>query len=369
MTAALVGALEGLDTVLCEKTGMVGGTTSTSGGTIWIPGSSQSVKAGVPDTIEAARRYLGAVMGTRPGEAQRDAFLEAGPKALDYLEARSEVTFIAALAHPDYIGNQPDAAYGGRALGPTPFDGRKLGQDFDRVRPPRPEFMVLGGMMVVKADIPPPAGRVASAKSFLHVGAPMVTRYGPHRLRFKRGTHLLMGNALVARLLFTRFWQRDVPICSTPASPTWSCTTGQGRSAPSSTAPKGAGPSPRAAAWCWPPAASLESRSCASGCFRQRRGATRWRRRATARHRHGAAGRRGARRQARQPYGLWMPLAPPPARRHDRRLSAHPARSLQAGPDRRQQRRPPLRQRIDSYHDCSSRPCSPRSTGPSVPAS
>ena len=42
MTAALVGALEGLNTILCEKSGMVGGTTASSAGTVWIPGSRQS---------------------------------------------------------------------------------------------------------------------------------------------------------------------------------------------------------------------------------------------------------------------------------------------------------------------------------------
>ena len=48
MTAALVGALEGLRVVLCEKTELVGGTTATSAGTVWIPGSHQSERAGVP---------------------------------------------------------------------------------------------------------------------------------------------------------------------------------------------------------------------------------------------------------------------------------------------------------------------------------
>ena len=52
MTAALVGALEGLKTVLWEKSDMVGGTTATSAGTVWIPGSRQSKTAGVPDSIE-----------------------------------------------------------------------------------------------------------------------------------------------------------------------------------------------------------------------------------------------------------------------------------------------------------------------------
>jgi succinate dehydrogenase/fumarate reductase flavoprotein subunit len=210
MTAALVGSLEGLRVLLCEKTAVVGGTTSTSGGTTWVPGSSQSVKAGVPDSAEDAARFLVSVVGERGGDAARAAFLETGPKALDYLEAKTEVQFIAAKAHPDYVANHPGAAYGGRALAPAPFDGRKLGKDFDRVRPPRPEFMVLGGMMLNRTDIPHLLRPFASPKSFLHV-ARMLTRHGTDRLRYKRGANLVMGNALVGRLLYSLRKQR-VPI-------------------------------------------------------------------------------------------------------------------------------------------------------------
>ena len=61
MTAALVGGLEGVQVLLCEKSAMAGGLTSTSAGTIWVPGTRQSVRAGVPDSIEAARAYLRSV--------------------------------------------------------------------------------------------------------------------------------------------------------------------------------------------------------------------------------------------------------------------------------------------------------------------
>ncbi len=153
MTAALVASLEGLDVLLCEKTDQVGGTTSTSAGTVWIPGSSQAVRDGVPDKIEDARRFLQAEIGPR-AEAVREAFLAAGPAALDYLEARTEVKFRAPPRHPDYHSNQPGRALAGRALAPLPFDARLLGADFGRVRPPIAPFMVLGGMMVGKDDIP-----------------------------------------------------------------------------------------------------------------------------------------------------------------------------------------------------------------------
>ena len=51
MTAALVASLEGLDVLLCEKSDRVGGTTATSAGTIWVPGSRQSREAGFTDDV------------------------------------------------------------------------------------------------------------------------------------------------------------------------------------------------------------------------------------------------------------------------------------------------------------------------------
>ena len=51
MTTALVASLEGLDVLLCEKSDRVGGTTATSAGTIWVPGTRQSREAGFSDNV------------------------------------------------------------------------------------------------------------------------------------------------------------------------------------------------------------------------------------------------------------------------------------------------------------------------------
>jgi succinate dehydrogenase/fumarate reductase flavoprotein subunit len=209
MTAALIASLEGLDVLLCEKTDQVGGTTSTSAGTVWIPGSNQAVRDGVPDNIDDARRFLQAEIGPRALDV-REAFLAAGPAVLDYLEARTEVKFIAPPMHPDYHSNQPGRALAGRALSSLPFDGRLLGQDFDRVRPPIAPFMVLGGMMVGKNDIPILLKPFASIANVSAV-AKLLLRHATDRLRFKRGTRLVMGNALVARLFYS-LRRRNVPI-------------------------------------------------------------------------------------------------------------------------------------------------------------
>ena len=202
MTAALVGKLEGLDVLLCEKTEAAGGITASSAGSAWIPGTSQSRRAGVPDTVERGRAYLDSVIGTRGGDAPREAFLRTGPTVIDDLEARSAVKFAAATAHPDYLGNHPGAAFGGRALVPLAFDGRLLGADFKRVLPPWSEFTVLGGMMVTRADIPALLAPLRSLANLRRV-AGLLGRYALDRLRHRRGTNLVMGNALVGRLLYS----------------------------------------------------------------------------------------------------------------------------------------------------------------------
>ena len=201
MTAALVGGLEGLKTVICEKSDMVGGTTATSAGTVWIPGSRQSRAAGVPDSIEAAKTYLTAILGEDAEDDRLAAYLATGPIVLDYLAERTSVTFIPPPVHPDYLA-LPGAALGGRALGAAPFDGRVLGADFARVRPPRREFLVLGGMMVGKTDIAPLLHPFRSRENFAHAMR-LLARQAIDRIRHPRGTRLIMGNALAARLLYS----------------------------------------------------------------------------------------------------------------------------------------------------------------------
>jgi succinate dehydrogenase/fumarate reductase flavoprotein subunit len=109
------------------------------------------------------------------------------------------VAFAPPPVHPDYLA-LPGAATGGRALGALPFDGRKLGDDFARVRPPRREFMVLGGMMVGKTDIPSLLHPFRSLANFANA-ARLLARQALDRINHKRGTRLIMGNALVASLL------------------------------------------------------------------------------------------------------------------------------------------------------------------------
>ena len=209
MTAALVCALQGLDVVLCEKSSQVGGTTATSAGTIWVPGTKQAREAGFADDIPEARRYLDSIIGPAT-DGRREAYLTTGPELVDYLAQNSEVKFSLYAKHPDYLSNRPGTTLAGRALAPLPFDGRLLGGALRLVRPPIPEFTLLGGMMVDRTDIGHLLSAASSMKSLLPT-AKLLVRYGRDRLRYPRGSRLVMGNALVGRLLYSLL-RRDVEI-------------------------------------------------------------------------------------------------------------------------------------------------------------
>lgn len=210
MSAALFAKINGLEVLLCEKDQQVGGTTATSGGTIWAPGSHISEKAGVPDDIEKARLFLNSVVADRGGERLRDAFLESSPKMIRDLDEKTSVKLNACLAHPDYVKNQPGEAFGGRALAPAEFDASVLGNDFKYIRPPRPEFMGLGGMMVNRNELNALLNPFSSGVNFMTT-IKVVLPYFLSRLRHSRGTRLVMGNALVGSL-FHNLKQKNVPI-------------------------------------------------------------------------------------------------------------------------------------------------------------
>ena len=210
MTAALVASLEGLDVLICEKSQQIGGTGATSAGTLWIPENRPNRDAGFDDSAEAAEAYLDGLIGRQETKAHRTVFLKEGPGVIDYLTRHTELEFVACGHHPDYHNNIAGAAVSGRAIISTEFDGRRLGTDFKRVRPPIEEFMLLGGMMVGKIDIMRLMERYRSPRAFLHA-ARITLRYFADRLRHARGTRLVMGNALVA-LLFLALRHNHVPI-------------------------------------------------------------------------------------------------------------------------------------------------------------
>ena len=199
LTAALVAAIEGRSVLLVEKSGWVGGTSARSSGTVWIPDNPAMRQAGITDDAAEAHRYLAALAGERTDPALWEAFLDAGPQMLEFLDAHTDVRFQPLTGAPDYRQDLPGAAPGWRPLEPLAFDGSTLGRHFAELGWPLPELMLLGGMMVTRGEV---ARLLKLGKSWdaLALAMRLVTRYALDRLRHRRGTRLVLGNALVARL-------------------------------------------------------------------------------------------------------------------------------------------------------------------------
>ncbi|OYU47946.1 MAG: FAD-binding dehydrogenase [Rhizobiales bacterium PAR1] len=210
MAAALFAAIAEKSVLLVERTEYLGGTTALSAATTWIPNSRHATKVSQDDSPERATLFLDRVVGNYGRREMRQAFLESGPMAIDTLEDHSDVHFRPYATHPDYEQEAEGATLRGRALEPLPFDGRKLGAAFDLLRPPIPEFTIFGGMMVDRTDIGHLLGLKKGLASFRHAVG-ILGRYGLDRLTKKRGTRLVMGNALIGRLLASLL-KRDVDI-------------------------------------------------------------------------------------------------------------------------------------------------------------
>lgn len=200
MTAAIVAAHHGLKVVLVEKTAYLGGTTAWSGGGCWIPANPFMAQIGLSDTRDAAWQYTESVVGKFLRRDLFETFLEQGPKMLDFMFAKTQVRFMPRTPAPDYKLDNPGALVGGRSLGSVPYDGRLLGDDLKRLRPPLSSFNAPWGMMMSPLDLMYALNVFKSGKAMWYMSK-LFARYAVDLLRYGRGTRLTMGNALAARLI------------------------------------------------------------------------------------------------------------------------------------------------------------------------
>ena len=185
-----VAAAAGLGVVLAERTALVGGTMAVSGGMVRIPANRKMAAVGIPDSPAAARLYLSHFAPDGPATVAREAFLRHADAAIADLEAATDLRLCAVHPYPDYHPGLPGATLGGRVPEPAPFDARALGADFALLRPPLPEFMLLGGLMVARPDLVHFRNARRSRPSARRVAA-LVAAYAWQRLSHPRGTTLV----------------------------------------------------------------------------------------------------------------------------------------------------------------------------------
>jgi len=199
MAAAVTAAHEGLKVLVVEKAPVYGGTTARSGGWLWIPGTRLAKEQGIEEPAGAARAYLQHEATTHFDAARVDAFIENGPKAIDFFTGKTCVQFDMPPVFPDYHAEAPGGQPSGRSMVTRPFDARELGQRVAQLAPPVPELTVFGMMLGSGKELWHFLRAFKSLESFWYVAK----RFGGHLLdvmRYGRGMTLTNGNALAGRL-------------------------------------------------------------------------------------------------------------------------------------------------------------------------
>jgi 3-oxosteroid 1-dehydrogenase len=139
MCAGLLLKSQGKSVVILEKTALVGGTTSRSGGVMWIPNNRFMKRDGIEDSFEKALTYLESFRTEQvdaPGatRARQHTYLTEAPRVVDFLVDRG-VKLTRVSYWPDYYDERPGGVEAGRAVVAELFDVNELGAWKSKLRP------------------------------------------------------------------------------------------------------------------------------------------------------------------------------------------------------------------------------------------
>ncbi|MDZ7861334.1 FAD-dependent oxidoreductase [Acidovorax sp.] len=210
MATAITAASQGLKVLVVEKEARFGGTTARSGGWLWIPGTSLAKEQGIHEPDGAARAYLQHEATTHFDAARVDAFLEYGPKAIDFFTQNTCVQFDMPAVFPDYHAEATGGQPGGRSMVTRPFDGRELGPRIKHLAPPLPELTVFGMMLGSGPEIKHFMRAFKSPTSFAYVTR-RLSKHAMDVIGNGRGMTLTNGNALAGRLAKAAM-DLDIPV-------------------------------------------------------------------------------------------------------------------------------------------------------------
>ena len=129
LVAAVTAADAGMTVIMVESTDRWGGSSSMSGGGLWLPNNPLMVRDRVSDSRDEALTYLEETIGDAgpaTSRARKEAFVD-GVAGFVNLAERLGVRFSRAADYPDYYPERPGGKIG-RAIEVEPFDVHALGE-------------------------------------------------------------------------------------------------------------------------------------------------------------------------------------------------------------------------------------------------
>jgi 3-oxosteroid 1-dehydrogenase len=213
LTAALCSYEMGTrDVLVIEKSDLYGGTSSISGGGVWIPCNRYAQAAGAQDSIDQAKTYLRQLITEQEvPEYQLDAYLQNGPKMVEFLHRRTRARYVSLAHYPDYYTNLDGAMAGHRSMEPEPFNADELGQEWRRLRRTHPMMHLAGVIGITQQE----AGLlIGQQPGWWKTALKLVASYLldiPWRLKDRYHRRLATGCAGVARLRAS-LQDRDIPL-------------------------------------------------------------------------------------------------------------------------------------------------------------
>ena len=199
LAAAITARKRGLQVAVLEKEPVFGGTTALSGGVLWVPLNHHGRKQNPADTVEKVLTFMRAETGDFYDEASVQAFIDNGPKMVEFFERETQMKFIPTL-YPDYHPTTAGGVDVGRSILAEPYDIRGLGKDMARLKPPLKTITFIGMMFnSSNADLKHFFRATKSLTSFLYVARRLASHIKDLVL-YRRAVQVTSGNALAARL-------------------------------------------------------------------------------------------------------------------------------------------------------------------------
>src|SRR5437868_5274304 len=153
LTAAVTAAEFGAKVIVVEKAHLFGGTSATSGGTIWIP-CSHLQPPQAQDTPDDALKYLKQLAGDVVPESKLLTYVQRAPEMLKFLTGRCGQQF-EAVGYADYHTDLLGSREGWRSHDPLPISIDEIPQDHMTLQPPHPALPLLGKINFTSKDFRP----------------------------------------------------------------------------------------------------------------------------------------------------------------------------------------------------------------------